>query len=220
MSRRVGYLLAAVSLVATAAQAQRTEHAKRETQFAFRFAGPVVGNRIAAFAAAPGEHNVYYAGASSGGVFKSVDGGQRWNPVFDDQNVAAIGALAVDPVHQDTVWAGTGEAWAIRDIDVTGDGVYKSTDGGKTWTNVGLPDSGRIGRILIDPTNTNSVYVCALGRLPAPQQERGVFHTADGGKTWQRSLFVDANTGCSGLSMDAKDPKTVYAGMWQVGMHT
>ena len=220
MRTKLGYLLAAAGLIAAPGNAQRVERDGHQAQFGFRFAGPVVGNRIAAFAAAPGDHDVYYAGASSGGVFKSTDGGHRWNPVFDDQHVAAIGALAVDPVRHNIVWAGTGEAWAIRDIDVTGDGIYKSTDSGKTWTNMGLPESGRIGRILVDPTNPDSVYVCALGRLPAPQQDRGVFHTSDGGKTWQRSLFVDANTGCSGLSMDAKDPKTIYAGMWQVDMHT
>jgi photosystem II stability/assembly factor-like uncharacterized protein len=211
--------LLAATMLAGAAHAQRA-HEDHSAEFGFRFLGPVVGNRVAAFAAAPGDHNVYYVGASSGGVFKSVDGGSKWKPVFDDQKVAAIGALAVDPQHPNTVWAGTGEAWAVRDIDVTGNGIYKTSDGGKSWTNMGLPESGRIGRILVDPTDSNSVYVCALGRLAAPQQERGVYHTADGGKTWQRQLFVDANTGCSGLSMDAKDPKTLYAGTWQVDMHT
>ncbi len=213
-------IIAASLLAIGAAHAQQRPAEHHPPQFGFRFLGPVVGNRVAAFAAAPGDHNTYYVGASSGGVFKSTDGGAKWEPVFDDQPVAAIGALAVAPSEPETVWAGTGEAWAIRDIDVTGDGVYKSTDGGKTWHNMGLPESGRIGRILIDPTNANSVYVCALGRLPAPQQDRGIYHSADGGKTWQHQLFVDANTGCSGLSMDAKDPKTIYAGTWQVKMNT
>jgi photosystem II stability/assembly factor-like uncharacterized protein len=220
--RRLGLMLAAASFFAigTAHAQSRDEEEHKPAEFGFRFLGPVVGNRVASFAAAPGDHLNYYAGASSGGIFKSDNGGGKWTPVFDDQNVAAIGALAVAPSDPKTVWAGTGEAWAIRDIDVTGNGVYKSTDAGKTWQHMGLDATGRIGRILVDPTDQNSVYVCALGRLSGPQQERGVYHTADGGKTWQRQLFVDEKTGCSGLSMDAKDPKTIYAGTWQVKMRT
>ncbi len=187
--------------------------------FAFRFLGPMVGNRVAAIAGIPGDTSTYYAGAASGGIWKSTDGGNRWAPIFDHQSVAAIGALAVSPTQPNTVWAGTGEAWAIRDIDVAGDGVYKSTDAGKTWQNMGLADSGRIGRIIVDPNDTNTVYVCALGRLTAPQQMRGVYKTTDAGKTWTRSLFVDANTGCSGLTLDAHDSQTLVAGMWQVEMH-
>jgi photosystem II stability/assembly factor-like uncharacterized protein len=216
---RTGFIAASL-LAVTAANSQQRPPEHHPPQFGFRFLGPVVGNRVAAFAAAPGERNTYYIGAASGGVFKTTDGGTKWNPVFDDQKAAAIGAMAVAPSEPETVWAGTGEAWAIRDIDVTGDGVYKSTDAGKTWANMGLPESGRIGRILIDPANANSVYVCALGRLAAPQQDRGIYHTSDGGKTWQHQLFVDANTGCSGLSMDAKDSRTVFAGTWQVKMNT
>jgi photosystem II stability/assembly factor-like uncharacterized protein len=187
---------------------------------AFRFIGPQEGNRVAAIVGVPGDPNTYYAGAASGGIWKSTDGGSKWEPTFDDQPVAAIGALAVAPSDPKTVWAGTGEAWAIRDIDVTGDGVYKSTDGGKTWSHMGLDETGRIGRILVDPTDPKTVYVCALGRLTGPHQWRGVFKTSDGGKTWSRSLFADANTGCSGLAMDPHDPKTLFAGMWQVEMHT
>jgi photosystem II stability/assembly factor-like uncharacterized protein len=216
---QVGIIAASLLVLGTVQGQQRPEE-HRPPEFGFRFLGPVVGNRVAAFAAAPGDRITYYVGAASGGIFKSVDGGAKWKPVFDDQKVAAIGALAVAPSAPDTVWAGTGEAWAIRDIDVAGDGVYKTTDGGKTWHNMGLPESGRVGRILIDPANADSVYVCALGRLPAPQQDRGIYHTADGGKTWRHQLFVDANTGCSGLSMDSKDPRTLYAGTWQVKMNT
>jgi photosystem II stability/assembly factor-like uncharacterized protein len=216
---RAGAGLIAI-LLAGSALAQDVGHERKGPGFGFRFLGPVVGNRIAAFTAAPGDHNVYYVGASSGGVFKSVDGGNRWSPIFDDQKVAAIGALAVAPSDPNTIYAGTGEAWAIRDIDVTGDGMYKSTDAGKTWQHIGLEETGRIGHILVDPNDANNVWACALGRLPEPQQARGVFHSADGGKTWQRQLFVDAKTGCSGLSMDAKDSRTIYAGTWQVEMHT
>jgi photosystem II stability/assembly factor-like uncharacterized protein len=188
--------------------------------FGFRFVGPEVGNRVASIAGVPGDPSTWYAGAASGGIWKSIDGGANWRPIFDNQDVAAIGALAVAPSSPNIVWAGTGEAWAIRDIDVGGDGVYESSDSGKTWKNMGLKDTGRIGRIVIDPRDPNNLYVCALGRLAAPQKDHGVYHSTDGGKNWTLSLFVNENTGCSGLNMDTHDSKTLIAGMWQVEMHT
>ena len=141
----------------------------------------------------------------------------RYIPIFDSQPVQAIGALALAASDHKIVWAGTGEAWAIRDSDMMGNGVYKSTDAGQTWTHMGLDETGRIGRIVIHPTDPNIVYVCAAGRLTGPQQERGVFKTTDGGKTWTRSLFVDPNTGCSGLSMDSARSRTRWSrarGKW------
>jgi len=186
----------------------------------FRFMGPAVGNRISAAVGVPGDLTTYYAGAASGGVWKSTNSGQSWAPVFDSQPVQAIGALALSPSNHNIVWAGTGEAWAIRDSDMMGDGIYKSTDGGIAWSNMGLRETGRIGRIITHPTNPDILYVCAAGRLTGPQQERGVFKTTDGGRTWTRSLFVDPDTGCSGLSMDAKDPNTLVAGAWRVAMHS
>ena len=141
-------------------------------------------------------------------------------PIFDKQPAAAIGALAVAPSDPSQVWAGTGEAWAIRDSDVMGNGIYKSTDAGKTWTNMGLPDSGRIGRIIVHPTNPDVVFACVLGRLTGPQQERGVYRTMDGGQHWDRVLFANENVGCSGLTMDTHNPRVLFAGMWQVEMHT
>jgi photosystem II stability/assembly factor-like uncharacterized protein len=186
----------------------------------FRFVGPAVGNRISAIAGIPGDPTTYYAGGASGGVWKSTDGGNNWTPIFDSQPVQAIGALAVAPSDPNVVWAGTGEGWAIRDSDVAGDGVYKSTDAGKTWTNMGLPESGRIGRILVDSKNADIAFVCALGRMTGAQKERGVYRTMDGGKSWELVLFADENTGCSGLSMDAHNSRVIFAGMWQVEMHT
>jgi Sortilin, neurotensin receptor 3, len=186
----------------------------------FQLVGPSFGGRVASIAGVAGDLRTWYIGAASGGVWKSTDDGNTFSPIFDKQDAMAIGALAVSQSDPNIVWAGTGEAWAIRDVDVMGDGVYKSTDAGATWTNSGLADVGRIGRILVHPTNPNVVYVCALGRGTGPQQERGVYRTIDGGKTWTRSLFVDENTGCSGLSLDYKDPNTVIAGMWQMVMHT
>ncbi len=182
--------------------------------------GPAVGNRISAAAGIPGDPTTYYVGAASGGVWKSTNSGQNWAPIFDNQTSQAIGALAVAPTDPRTVWAGTGEAWAIRDSDMQGDGIYKSTDAGATWKNMGLVEAGRIGRIIVHPTDPNTVYACVAGRLTGPQEERGVFRTKDGGQTWQRVLFVNPNTGCSGLSMDAKDPNFMVAGTWEVVMHT
>jgi photosystem II stability/assembly factor-like uncharacterized protein len=200
--------------------AQRRGGGQGEEGFRFRFLGPAVGNRIASVAGIPGDPDTYYVGAASGGVFKTTDGGLSWRPIADSMTATAIGALAVAPSDPAIVWAGTGEAWAIRDIDVMGDGIYKSADAGKTWTNVGLADTGRIGRILVHPTNPEIVFACAVGRATGPQQERGVFRTMDGGKSWDRVLFVDENTGCSGLAMDPQNPRVLFAGTWQVEMRT
>jgi len=212
-----------LALLATPAFAQRGGRGGAPAppqDLAFRFMGPAVGNRIASAAGIPSDPTVYYAGAASGGVWKSTDSGRTWAPIFDSQPVQAIGALAVSTSDPKQVWAGTGEAWAIRDSDMMGNGIYKSTDAGATWQHMGLDETGRIGRVIVNPTNPNIVYVCALGRTTGPQEERGVFKTTDGGQNWTRSLFADANTGCSGLNIDANDPNTLFAGMWQVEMHT
>src|SRR6476469_1650035 len=188
--------------------------------FRFEMMGPATGGRIAAVVGVPGDSKMWYVGNASGGVWKSSDSGTTFRPVFDSMRVQAIGALAVSQSDPEQVWAGTGEAWAIRDADVMGDGIYFSPDSGATWKNMGLKETGRIGRIIVHPTNPKIVYACALGRVTGPQQERGVFRTTDGGATWTRVLFVDPGTGCSGLSMDAHDPNVLIAGMWQVAMHT
>lgn len=209
-------LLAAIGAVGVSGQ-RRGENDSNEA-LAFRWVGPVVGNRVASIAGVPGDPAIYYAGAASGGIWKTTDGGIRWTPVADGMPVQAIGALAVAPSDPNVVWAGTGEAWAIRDVDVIGDGVYKSVDAGRTWTNLGLEETGRIARILVHPANPDIVFVCAAGRLTGPQREKGVFRTIDGGRHWEQVLFVDEHTGCSGLSMDATNPRTLFAGTWQVEM--
>jgi len=182
--------------------------------------GPAPAGRIASVAGIPGDPSTYYLGSASGGLWKSTDGGNTFLPIFDDQSVAAIGSIAVAPSDPNVVWVGTGEPWVIRYVDVMGDGVYKSTDAGASWKHMGLPETGRISRVLIHPTNPNIVYVCAQGRLTGPQEERGVFKTTDGGTTWQRSLFVDQKTSCSGIAIDQNDPNTLLAGTWQVEQHT
>ena len=200
--------------------ASRPSRGLQAEPFQFEYMGPENGGRIAAVSGVAGDPRTWYLGSASGGVWKSSDSGHTFVPVFDSMPVQAIGALATAPSEPGTVWAGTGEAWAIRDADVMGDGIYKSTDGGKTWTNMGLRETGRIGRIIVNPTNSNIVFVCALGRATGPQQERGVYRTTDGGKSWTRVLFVDDGTGCSGIAMDVNDPNVLFAGMWQVVMHT
>src|SRR5689334_4864982 len=214
--------LVALLLTSSAAAQPPSRAAQRplENPFKFQMMGPAGGGRFSAVVGVPGDARVWYVGAASGGVWKSSDSGATFKPVFDSVAVQAIGALAVAPSSPNMVWAGTGEAWAIRDADVMGDGVYLSVDSGATWKNVGLRETGRIGRIIVHPTNPNIVFVCALGRATGPQQERGVYRTTDGGKSWQRVLFVDASTGCSGLTIDARNPTVLFAGMWQVEMHT
>ncbi len=140
-------------------------------------------------------------------------------PIFDDQPVHSIGDIAVAPSDPSTVWAGTGEA-CIRSHISVGEGIYKSTDAGRTWARMGLEQTGRIGRVVVHPQNPDVVLACALGHAYGPQQERGVFRTTDGGKTWERVLFVDENTGCSELDMDPTNPRRLFAGMWQVDIKT
>src|SRR5262245_56412603 len=184
----------------------------------WRYIGPE-GNRISAVAGVPGDPLTYYAGSASGGVSKTTDGGVHWQSIFDDQPVQSIGSLAVAPSDPNTVWAGTGEAWIRSHISV-GEGIFKSTDAGKTWTRMGLEKTGRIGRVLVDPANPDIVLACALGHAYGPQPERGIFRTSDGGKTWTRTLFVDEHTGCSEIAMDPGNPRIMFAGMWQIEIHT
>jgi photosystem II stability/assembly factor-like uncharacterized protein len=155
-----------------------------------------------------------YAGAASGGVWKSLDGGTTFKPVFDDQPVQSIGAIAVDPGNAKIIWVGTGESWTRNSVSI-GDGVYKSSDGGETWTNVGLKDSERIARILIDPRDGKTAIVCATGHLWDDSDERGVYKTADGGKTWRKVLAgANPSTGCAMISSSSQEPATLYAAMW------
>ncbi|MBV8206545.1 MAG: sialidase [Acidobacteria bacterium] len=188
------------------------------SQLRFRYIGPV-GNRTDSVAGVPGNPWIYYVGAASGGIFKTTDGGIHWEPIFDSQPVSSIGALAVTPGDPNTIWAGTGEAYIRSHISV-GEGMYKSTDAGKTWTRMGLEKTGRIGNVIVDPHNPNIVFACALGHAYGPQPERGVFRTMDGGKNWERVLFVDENSGCSDLGMDPNNSQILFAGMWQIEIHT
>ncbi len=174
-----------------------------------------MSGRISAIdAVQEGQRLTVYVGSASGGVWKSTNGGTTYKPVFDKQPVQSIGAVAIDPKNPKVVWVGTGESWTRNSVSI-GDGVYKSTDGGETWTNAGLKGSERIAKIAIDPTDTNTVYVCAPGKLWSDSDERGLYKTTDGGKNWTKVLKgANASTGCSMISLDARNPKTIYAGMW------
>ena len=180
--------------------------------------GPV-GNRTTSIVGVPGQPYIYYAGSASGGIFKTTDGGIHWEAIFDGQPVSSIGSLAVAASDPNVVWAGTGEAWIRSHISV-GQGIYKSGDAGKTWKLMGLEKTGRIGHLVVDPKNPDIVMACALGHAYGPQQERGVFRTTDGGAHWDRVLFTDENSGCSDIVMDANNPRTLFAGMWQFEIHT
>src|SRR5712671_4117249 len=175
----------------------------------------MMSGRIAAVDAVDQDGRItVFAAAASGGVWKSVNGGTTFKPVFDRQDVQSIGAVTIDPSNPKTVWVGSGEAWTRNSVSV-GDGVYKSTDGGENWNNVGLHDSERIAKILIDPKDGNIVYACVPGKLWSDSDERGVYKTTDGGKTWNKILKGgNASTGCSMISMSSQDSKTLFAGMW------
>jgi photosystem II stability/assembly factor-like uncharacterized protein len=220
MKKLAFVLFAALSLcVALVAQGPAARPAPEVySQLRWRFVGPE-GNRISAVAGIPGDTLVYYAGSASGGLAKTTDGGVHWQQVFDDQPVQSIGSLAVAPSDPNIVWVGTGEPWIRSHISI-GNGIYKSTDAGKSWTHMGLDKTGRIARLIVDPANPQVVFACALGTAYGPQPERGVFRTADGGATWQRTLFVDENTGCSDLTMDPSNPRILLAGMWQIEIKT
>jgi len=179
-----------------------------------RSIGPAaMGGRISTIDATSESPSTIYAGAASGGVWKSTDGGITFKPVFDE-HVQSIGAIAIDPSNAQQVWVGTGESWMRNSVSV-GDGVYKTTDGGATWVKMGLADSEHIARIAVHPKSGDTVYVCATGHAWNANEERGLFKTTDGGKTWKKVLYVNADTGCSDVALDAQMPNVVYAGMWQ-----
>jgi photosystem II stability/assembly factor-like uncharacterized protein len=174
-----------------------------------------MSGRVAALdAVQEGQRLTVYIGAASGGVWKSVNGGSTFKPVFDKQPVQSIGAITIDPKNPKTIWVGTGESWMRNSVSI-GDGVYKSIDGGENWTNMGLKESEHITKILVDPTNTNTAYVCAPGKLWSDSDERGVYKTTDGGTSWKKILKgLNASTGCGMISMDRQNPQTIYASMW------
>ena len=181
----------------------------------WRSIGPAnMGGRIADIEGVPGNPNVVYVATGSGGIFKTTNGGISWTPIFDRQSTISVGDIALEPGNPDVIWVGTGES-NVRNSVSFGDGVYKSTDGGKNWKHLGLKDSNTISKIVISPKNPDVVYVAAVGHAWGPNEERGVFMTTDGGKTWQKTLYLDNQHGISDLEIDPQNPNILHAGVWR-----
>ncbi|MBI4889917.1 MAG: glycosyl hydrolase [Acidobacteria bacterium] len=181
----------------------------------YRAIGPAnMGGRTADVEGVPGKPAIVYAGTGGGGVWKTVNGGTTWSPLWEREGSYSVGDLALDPRNPDVVWLGSGEA-NMRNSVSFGDGVYKSTDGGRNWRHLGLRDTEHIARVLVSPLDSNTAWVCAVGRQAAPNPERGVFLTTDGGATWQKTLYLDDRHGCADLDLNPANPNILYAAMWR-----
>jgi photosystem II stability/assembly factor-like uncharacterized protein len=209
------FILFVIAIVASPVFAQQPIPDNYLSAMQWRCIGPHRGGRVLAVSGVRGQPSTFYFGSVGGGVWKTTDAGHTWAPIFDSQPVASIGALAVSTSNPEVIYVGSGEADMRSDISL-GNGVYKSTDAGQTWTYLGLHDTRQIGRILIDPKNPNVVLVAALGHGFGPNTERGVFRSTDGGKSWTRVLYKDENTGAIDLAFDPDNSSTVYASLWNV----
>ncbi|MBT8079860.1 MAG: hypothetical protein KJO31_14880 [Gammaproteobacteria bacterium] len=215
MRKRLAALVAFAFTLLTAAGSHAALDSDLLEGLSARAIGPAaVGGRIAALDVVASDPNRIVMGAGTGGVWISDNGGLTWEPVFDDEAVASIGALAINQSNPDIIWVGTGES-NVRNSTSIGGGVYKSVDGGRNWSLVGLQQSERIDRIALHPTNPDIAYVAAMGTLWGPNEERGVYRTTDGGESWQLVLYVDENTGATDIKMDPSNPDKLYAGMWE-----
>src|SRR5438105_7538022 len=184
-----------------------------------RSLGPAVtSGRVVGFAVHPHDRSTYYVAAASGGVWKTTNAGTTWTPIFDNEGSYSIGTVVLDSKNPSVVWVGTGENNSQRSVGY-GDGVYRSDDGGKSWKNMGLKASEHIGKIVIDPRNSNTVYVAAQGPLWAPGGDRGLFKTIDGGKTWKNVLSISENTGITDVVLDPRNPDTLIAAAYQRRRH-
>lgn len=180
----------------------------------WRSIGPAnMGGRTADIEGVPGNPNLVYVATASGGLWKTTNGGTTWSPIFERQGTISIGDIALAPKNPDVIWVGTGEANTRNSVSF-GDGVYKSNDGGKSWAHLGLKESERVSRIVINPHNPDTVYIGALGHAFGPNEERGVFMTTDGGKSWQKTLYIDSQHGVADLDIDESNPNVLYAAMW------
>ncbi|MGB2622066.1 MAG: hypothetical protein WA857_11145 [Candidatus Acidiferrum sp.] len=221
LRRSLPFLIAAVVVLCVHVAGAKPQ-AAQATQFDqkvfeglhWRMIGPFRAGRALAVTGVRGQADLYYFGSVEGGVWKTNDAGRTWNPIFDGEPVASIGAIAVAPSDANVIYVGTGEA-DMRSSISTGNGMYKSTDAGKTWEHIGLGDSQHISRILVDPADPNKVFVAALGHAYGPNKERGIFRSNDGGKTWEQVLFKDENTGAIDLAWEPGNPKVMYAALLQ-----
>ncbi len=210
------FVLGIIVLVSAAALRAQTAVRVDPSLYAglrWRSIGPFRAGRVNGVTGVPGQPNVFYAGSVGGGVWKTSNSGRSWFPIFDWQPIASIGAVAIAPSNADIVYVGSGEADMRSQISY-GNGIYKSTDAGKTWAHIGLDNTRQIGRILIDPRDPNVVYVAALGHVYGPNPDRGVFKSRDGGRTWQKVLFKSNDIGAIDLAFDPTDSQTVYASLW------
>jgi photosystem II stability/assembly factor-like uncharacterized protein len=205
--------------------AQTTNHSKNTAEkmtetsatanLSWRSIGPAnMGGRVADVEGVPGDPNIVYVATGSGGIFKTTNGGMKWTPIFDRQNTISVGDIALEPGNPDVIWVGTGESNTRNSVSF-GDGVYKSTDGGKSWKHLGLKDTNTISKIIVHPKNPDIAYVAAVGHVWGANEERGVFMTTDGGKTWQKTLYIDQFHGASDLEIDPQNPNILYVGMWR-----
>jgi photosystem II stability/assembly factor-like uncharacterized protein len=222
---RLGWLLTFLSIIIASAFAVQISSAQAQSvtprfddkffqELRWRAIGPHRGGRALAVTGVRGQPELFYFGSVDGGVWRSNDAGRTWNPIFDSQSIGSIGAIAVAPSNPEVIYVGSGEA-DMRSNIADGDGMYKSTDAGKSWTHIGLTDSRQIARILVDPADPNKVFVAVLGHAYGPNTERGVFRSKDGGATWQRILFHDENTGAIDLAIEPGDTSTIYAALLQ-----
>jgi photosystem II stability/assembly factor-like uncharacterized protein len=206
--------VAAFALLASPALLPAQLDPRLYSQLHWRNLGPFRGGRTKAAAGVPGQPNVFYIGATNGGVWKTTDFGRTWKPIFDEQPTGSIGALAVAPSNPDVIYVGSGEGLQRPDLS-TGDGIYRSGDAGKTWTHWGLRDGQQIPQIIVDPRDPDRLFVAVLGHPYGPNPERGIFRSADGGRSFQKVLYKDENTGGVDLAFDPRNPDIVYAALWE-----
>lgn len=212
---RLRHRLALLTLgITTALTAQASVDPSLYQDLHWRLIGPFRGGRVLTVAGVPGDNRHFYFGAVDGGVWATQDAGRTWQPIFDDEKVGSIGALAVAPSDPKTLYVGTGEADMRSDI-AHGNGMYKSTDGGRHWSHIGLEDSRQIASVLVDPRDPDVVFAASLGHAYGPNAERGVFRSRDGGKSWRKVLFKNDDTGAIDLAFKPGDPDTIYAALWQ-----
>src|SRR4051812_9603908 len=213
----LGHFLACICalapLVFNAAAAQQL-NPTLYSEMRWRMVGPTRGGRSRAGCGVAQQPNVFYMGAVNGGVWKTTDAGPTWQPIFDDQPTGSIGAIAVAPSDPNIIYVGSGEGLQRPDLS-TGDGIYKSTDAGQTWTHLGLRDGQQIPQIAVDPHDPNRLFVAVLGHPYGSNQERGVFRSTDGGQTFQKVLYKDENTGGSDVQIDPASPQVIYSGLWE-----
>lgn len=212
MKTRIIILLMLVAQLSATAQLLPPDKGLQKLKW--RPVGPAnMGGRVTDIAGVPGDPTTFYVGGADGGIFKTSNGGVTFEPIFDGQRAYSIGTIAVAPSDPEVLWVGTGEGDPRNSVGY-GYGVYRSTDGGKTWSHLGLEKTDRIKRIAVHPTNPDEACVCAMGREWGPNADRGVFRTVDGGKTWEKVLYLDENTGCSDIAIEWNNPRILYAGMW------